>query len=80
MTLAASTLASGRVAGARRQEREALNRYRSLLVAARESLRNAEDHFAAASDAIDKHIQAALAAVAGRRQSGRRHAGQVNER
>jgi outer membrane protein TolC len=73
--------ASGRVAEARRQEREALSRYRSLIVAALESLRKAGDHFRAASDAIDKHIQQAdLAAVTGRRLPSRLRSGMSGSR
>ena len=59
-------LANGRLAAARRKEREALSRYRALIVASRESLRQAEERFRAASDAVDRHIEAVLAAFAGR--------------
>jgi hypothetical protein len=50
----------------RQHEGEGLRRYRALLVAARESLRNAEERFNASSAEIDAHIHAALAALVGR--------------
>jgi len=79
VTLAGSA-GSAKVAAARRQEREAFSRYRSLIVAAGESLHRAEARFSAASDALDEHIHAALAAVAGRRSRGRPLASQVGDR
>jgi hypothetical protein len=69
-----------KVAAARRQEREALSRYWSLILAAQESLHNAEAHFSAASDALDEHVHAALAALARRRSKGRPLASQLRER
>lgn len=71
---------SAKVAAASRQEREALSRFRSLIVAALESLHNAEAHFSAASEAVDEHIHAAVAAVGRRGQRGRPLAPQVSER
>jgi hypothetical protein len=68
------------VAAARWQERESLSRYRSLILAARESLYKAEAHFSAASHAVDEHIHGALTAVAQRRAMGRPVAHQVTER
>ena len=68
------------VAALRRQEREVLSRYRSLILAARESLYKAEAQFSAASHAVDEHIHAALTAVAQRRAMVRPLAHQVTER
>jgi hypothetical protein len=63
----------------REPERDGRRRYQAAVAAARESLRNAEEHFRAASDAIDTHIQAALAAMAGRGNLYRARVGEYRE-
>ena len=58
---------------ARRQEQEAFRRYRAAIVAARDSLRRAEELFDASSGAIDKHVQLAPAALGRRGIAGSLH-------